>query len=238
MKKKVLALLLAISLVCGTAFASGPLLFKGFKIANIVVGGKSISSDVPAIVMDGRVMVPLRSVTEALGASVSWDIKTSTAMLTPAKSSNADVTDHVIAMDLYSRLDNLAEMIYSLDQTILLVTRMPNAEKSDLEHVVDRFEQVKSFMKSDFDYLDATNLELSKSNVDISDAYTIKSKCIDAIKLHESAFLSYLDTDLAGLPLSESKFWNNLTLASDTLLDARSIASKKFAHHRNQALNE
>jgi len=44
--------------------------------------GVAVSLDVPARVIDGRSLVPLRFVSEALGASVSWDEITSTVSIT------------------------------------------------------------------------------------------------------------------------------------------------------------
>ena len=48
----------------GPALASAP---------SIVIDGSSVPADVPALVSDGRVLVPLRGVFERLGASVSYD---------------------------------------------------------------------------------------------------------------------------------------------------------------------
>lgn len=48
----------------GPALASAP---------SIVIDGSSVPADVPAVVSDGRVLVPLRGVFERLGASVSYD---------------------------------------------------------------------------------------------------------------------------------------------------------------------
>lgn len=55
------------------------LLFGGIAIARagenirIFVNGKEIYTDVPPQVIEGRTMVPLRAVGEALGADVRWD---------------------------------------------------------------------------------------------------------------------------------------------------------------------
>lgn len=49
----------------GAAMASNPI--------KIFVDGKEIKSDVPAQLVNGRTMVPLRVVGEALGADVAWD---------------------------------------------------------------------------------------------------------------------------------------------------------------------
>ncbi len=48
----------------------------------IIVNGKAISSDVPPQIVDGRTMVPLRAVAEALGCQVSWDGQNSSVIIT------------------------------------------------------------------------------------------------------------------------------------------------------------
>jgi hypothetical protein len=65
--------LLAAAIVLGSlapAFASAP---------SIVIDGSSLPADVPALVADGRVLVPLRGVFEQLGAKVSYDAASQTA---------------------------------------------------------------------------------------------------------------------------------------------------------------
>ncbi|MGB9867404.1 MAG: copper amine oxidase N-terminal domain-containing protein [Bacillota bacterium] len=55
------------------------------RAIKLLVDGKEILPDVPPKVIGGRVMVPLRWVTEALGARVDWDESTFTvAVQTPA----------------------------------------------------------------------------------------------------------------------------------------------------------
>ena len=47
----------------------------------IYVAGKEIYSEVPAQKIEGRIMVPLRSVAEALGAEIGWDAETYTVTI-------------------------------------------------------------------------------------------------------------------------------------------------------------
>lgn len=55
------------------AFASVNGLYRGYSIANVRINGEIATPEVPAFVVDGRTMVPLRLVAENLGADVSWD---------------------------------------------------------------------------------------------------------------------------------------------------------------------
>ena len=64
------------------AAANGPNgVFEGYPIVRVEVNGKTVSGDVPAINFNGRTMVPVRFVSEALGASVEWDANTWTASI-------------------------------------------------------------------------------------------------------------------------------------------------------------
>ena len=46
----------------------------------VIVNGSKIESDVPATIIDGRTMLPVRAIFEALGMVVSWDGETQTAL--------------------------------------------------------------------------------------------------------------------------------------------------------------
>lgn len=46
------------------------------------VDGNEITPDVPQQIIDGRFMLPLRAVSEAIGAEVEWDANTKTASIT------------------------------------------------------------------------------------------------------------------------------------------------------------
>jgi hypothetical protein len=45
----------------------------------VILDGKNLSFDVPPMIEDGRTLVPLRAIFEAMGATVSWDDNTKTA---------------------------------------------------------------------------------------------------------------------------------------------------------------
>lgn len=72
----VLLVLMAVLTVVltGTAYANGWRwgAYKGLQVVKVYVNGSEVSLDVPAVVMDGRTLVPVRFVSEALGARVDW----------------------------------------------------------------------------------------------------------------------------------------------------------------------
>lgn len=90
-KKKLFSVpvvVLSISLVMGGAYAFGSGKIK------IVMNGVSIASDVAPKNVNGRVMVPISTISKALGANVSWDPKTQTVSIKQG-TSNAPATNDV-----------------------------------------------------------------------------------------------------------------------------------------------
>nr|MBA5584461.1 copper amine oxidase N-terminal domain-containing protein [Anaerobacillus isosaccharinicus]QOY37152.1 copper amine oxidase N-terminal domain-containing protein [Anaerobacillus isosaccharinicus] len=77
MKRVSLLTFLLFFIVSGVVIANNK--YKGFNIVNVIVNGVTIKSDVPGINLDGRTLVPLRVISESLGAEVNWDDKSSTA---------------------------------------------------------------------------------------------------------------------------------------------------------------
>lgn len=61
-----------------------------FKVNNNI-----ITPEVPPQIIDGRFMVPLRAISEALGATVDWDASTKTAKIT-AEIANPGLTVHPV----------------------------------------------------------------------------------------------------------------------------------------------
>lgn len=107
MKKKAIAsTVVACSLLVGGAVvASNNGFFEGFRIANVLVNGKAVQSDVPAIIMKDRTLIPLRAVSEALNANVSWDDKTKTASVSTVKALPAHI-DNPIEVSVRSTYDD------------------------------------------------------------------------------------------------------------------------------------
>jgi len=75
-KKKLLIVFGAVFLVVAVAtvgFAAIPI--------KLIVNGQEIKADVPAQLISGRTMVPVRWVAEALGANVEWDAKSNSVKI-------------------------------------------------------------------------------------------------------------------------------------------------------------
>lgn len=106
-------LIVGIGLVAATPAAGG-------KVIGLVVDGRTIACDVPPMNMDGRILVPIRAVSEALGADVTWDQAGQRVVVTSGAGSGGGAgtgTGFVDATDLYasSAQSVVAILIYQDD---------------------------------------------------------------------------------------------------------------------------
>lgn len=84
MKKNIVILLVLLCLAGGaTAFGSQ-------SSIDIIVDGKLLVTDAPARLIDGRVLVPVRAVSEALGFDVAWDPVNYRVIITSKKQPSED----------------------------------------------------------------------------------------------------------------------------------------------------
>jgi hypothetical protein len=92
MKRTLLFILafLMFGTIAGASSINGD--YKGNPIVNVVVNGKVVVSDVPAITLDGTTLIPLRAASEALGATVTWDGTSYTANISQASSAPANAS--------------------------------------------------------------------------------------------------------------------------------------------------
>lgn len=70
--KKVMCAIIIVMLISCVALASQYGAYNGFDIVKVFIGGNEVVNDVPAVIMDGRTMVPIRVISEQLGMSVDW----------------------------------------------------------------------------------------------------------------------------------------------------------------------
>jgi hypothetical protein len=70
-----------VALLAGGAVWAAPSTWQGYPVVRVVLDGQDIQSDVPAVILGGRTLLPVRALAEALGLQVSWDPDTRTASL-------------------------------------------------------------------------------------------------------------------------------------------------------------
>ncbi len=68
--------------------------FDGFAIVKLIVDGREVVGDVPAVNIKGRTLIPLRLVAEQLGAQVEWDQASFTASVSAAARGAPNIPDY------------------------------------------------------------------------------------------------------------------------------------------------
>ncbi|RPF47105.1 copper amine oxidase-like protein [Thermodesulfitimonas autotrophica] len=134
------------------AILVGFLLFFGFAAAGawqnvrLFVNGREIYPDVPPQIINGRTLVPLRAVAEALGADVRWDGNNKTVYV--YRSSNDPNSYKAIADRLYldlARLDDSgAQFLKRLDSPL---SGSPLVQQEALKQVIEREKLLKEALK-------------------------------------------------------------------------------------------
>lgn len=74
MKRKLAALVLSLLVICcvrSPVLADGD--YQGYPTVNLNINGTTVHPDVPAIIVSGRTLVPLRVISESLNAQVAYD---------------------------------------------------------------------------------------------------------------------------------------------------------------------
>ncbi len=79
MKKFLILALISILMASTVVSAETSSKYKGFDTVTVKVNDNTLNPDVPAIIMDGRTLLPLRKVAEAMNSIIEWDASTKTA---------------------------------------------------------------------------------------------------------------------------------------------------------------
>jgi len=79
--------------------------YLNYRVVQVLVDGKSVKGLVPAIIIEGTTMIPLRAVAEAMDAEVGWDDRTYTVSITRPADLVATVNGRDISQSaLYRRM--------------------------------------------------------------------------------------------------------------------------------------
>lgn len=80
-RKLWIALVGVVVLLVGEVASAAVPLFRGLETVRVVLDGREIQTDVPGVILEGRTVLPVRALAEALGLKVSWDGATRTVSL-------------------------------------------------------------------------------------------------------------------------------------------------------------
>lgn len=142
MKRKVIALALtAVFALAGVAYAVNPI--------KISVNGREVKSDVPAQMINNRVMVPARAVAEALGANVNWHAPSNSVVITKDPTGKVTMWEwntlysYYIIQNQFDLLGTVAEEMGNADafrNSALFYSKL--AGKPDLQMLEDSYKTI------------------------------------------------------------------------------------------------
>lgn len=190
-RKIFIAILALVILLCGTATAAVNGVFYGYPIVKVQVNGNTIVGDTPAIIFNGRTLVPLAFVGKALGATVAWENGTQTAIVTTNNNSSITSED-ITKIKYYSYISYRYDELSTLGSLLLYeVDKLPMDQEGPLTFNENDFNNAVILYKG---YVSNNTAFLSEANskgINVDDTKVILSKYLDCINNLNTAY-SYL----------------------------------------------
>lgn len=120
--------------------------YAGYPKAALEVNGNPIITESPAIIINGRTYVPVRFVSEAMGASVGWEQSTRTVKIASA---DADLTalyaQIVVLTEHANKVNEALLQLQAHDKDLLsFVPKFLNADKILSDSLAIQFEIIKT----------------------------------------------------------------------------------------------
>lgn len=208
MNKKIVWIAALGSVLIGSVGASASVNgdYKGNPIVQVRVNGNVLSPEVPAQIVDGSTLLPLRAVSEALGADIKWN-PDSYSVDVSAKGNGADPQADLERVKLYSKVaDHYRRLGLLLEMAAGISDRLNNTYLA-----IERNAKVNEQLDKSVDYvntvLDTYNAFLQPNeeviaaaaayNVDITDTRTMLNDAKASLELYKSslsALVQYAQT--------------------------------------------
>ncbi|NOU99436.1 copper amine oxidase N-terminal domain-containing protein [Paenibacillus planticolens] len=249
--KKIIKLVIASTVMLLTACVSSATatapVYNGFTVVSVNVDGKEVQGDVPAVNFYGRTVVPIRFVSEALGAKVEWNSETNTASITTPKQTisapnNAQTSDQanisqkkydddIAKLKLYSRISNAYMQINDLAKQVMNISNLygdviDNVEEPDAISLLANAQASINSLKNDLipstqkDIL-ALKQTVTSQGIDISDVDSLFNNLTSALNMYSSGYTiisTYIKTnDDSILDTYQSQETNAFNLAKQTM---------------------
>ncbi|WP_438447461.1 stalk domain-containing protein [Gorillibacterium sp. sgz5001074] len=182
MRKKVFLICLSTVMLGSTAYANTqPKTYKGYPVVDVNVNGSVLLPEVPAINIEGSTMVPLRAVSESLGAEVMWDDAHSTVLI---NSKNEQNEERKVIVGQLKRLLIISNEAKDLERNISLAKEYKDIRKNEqmLKTIINK--QTIDLKSNVSNYLLSTSSE-SLSKKMPNPTWELINQLSEAIQLYE-----------------------------------------------------
>ena len=236
--------LVIIILFSGVVYAAQNGMFEGFRIVNVVVNGKKVEGDVPAINFHGRTMVPIRFVGEELGAEIEWDDKTWTAHIS-SDSSNKYSKKDIEKLKFYNWISYHYSGLEAMGNDLNHINNYMNVAtyqilenrlydfSNALDYLNGMIEEYNEGIEPIFDIV----REASEQGIDISDMGIVMDKYGEAIDHYKLAFDSLIAYSEKELLSDFDDYLYYRGLATDIIYEQIDLVRDKFHSYNSMIQN-
>lgn len=219
MKRKfavLISILLAIMLIT-FVYAEQNIVIKlyiGSK--NGTVNGKPITLDVPPIIQNGRTLVPLRFVSETIGASVNWDDKTRSITITmpDIESLRNEISSREDKItELNKEIEELQKSIEGKNSLIAQKEEEIKKNKDEYENKIKTLEDKIKELEDEISKLEDELLNAGKKEenppvitlTNLEEGQTITEKITLVGEIEDENSIAFVRVKLGSLVLTEGK---------------------------------
>lgn len=248
MKKKiVLVVALTVALfggVVGASSINGD--YKGNPIVKVRVNGQLVDSEVPAQILDGSTLLPLRAVSEALGAELKWNQETYSVDLT-AKTPAAPTNTNIGLLKMYSevaeqyrRIGILLDMTSELSDSLSLSFNSINQNlkpSEQLKNTESYLNQVINNYNSSIQTNEQVITKASKYNLDIYDTRTMHNDINKSLDYYKAAYNFLVEFYQTNSNTKFDQYLDNNGKGFDNLKASRTNNIQKYFEYYNKVQN-
>lgn len=235
MKKRILAITATLMLFAGVATASsinGD--YKGNPIVKLKSNGMVIDTgDVPAMIYDGKTMVPIAALRN-LGAGVSWDPNTYSVDVTikhdnSSASSLAKAKYYSFAGNHYHSLISYADSMIDLTDTFSHdLNAITSGTAKNAQISFNSYNSLVNTYKSISDSSASVATESGKYNDDVSDINSIMKDITDTMKTYQAALKALDDFSVLKRESDIDTYSNKMTDALNRSYDIKEKVTKRY----------
>ena len=231
MKKVTVLLFVCLLAFSGVVYASVNGEYKGNPIVYVYVNGQKYNGDVPAITLNGTTMVPVRFVSESLGADVKWDTKSYSVNISSnnnpiSTTTNADIIqlkEYSQYQYYFNQLNNLGSNLVGLATDLSVIFY-----HIDLYNDLDAYNQTNNYLNGLIDIynrLEKSSVFYSKESTSIK---SILKSYYDSIENYKAALDSLYYYSLNKTQINQNSYHNYTSKAQENAITGDTLANSSY----------